>query len=195
MQYLLDHLSATLVGLALIVILMVVQVRGQHSSAERTAVYAAKKHTLELADLLTRELSNIGAEMPDGQRIGKVSTNAYGLTDTLRFRYVNTAGDTLQIEYVLVPADTVILADTATVVYKMQRYQNGVLAGGSMATLRAFNIDLLDDFHVVVADTLLEQARKVRIRLASVLPYGDPEDFFLPEVYWGTTLRPQSLQE
>ena len=194
MAFLLDHIAATLVIGSLVLVLATLQFRAQHASVEQTAMYTAKKQTLEFADFLTRELSNIGMEMPEDQRLEKHSSNAYGLTDTLRFWRKDLAGDVLKIEYVLVPADTIVYHDTTAVLYEMRRYQNDVLSGRSMPTLRSFNIDLFDDSGVAVSDSLLGQARQMRIRITTALPYGDPSRFYLPEIHWGTTLRPQGLE-
>ena len=82
--------------------------------------------------------------------------------------------------------------DSTTVLYQIERYQNGEYTGGSTPTMRSFTIELLDEGGGLVTVDL-RQARQVRIGFVNVLPYGDPDDHYIPSTYWGTTLRPRSL--
>ena len=43
----------------------------------------------------------------------------------------------------------------------------------------------------VTAD--LRQVRQVRIGFVNVMLFGNPDDHYIPATYWGTTLRPRSL--
>ena len=192
MSFTLDNLAATLIGGVLLLILIALQFRAQQANQDRAALYTAKKQTLSFADVLVRDFSNLGVEMPRDRRIGRHSVNADGLTDTLRFSRVNTAGDTLNIEYRLVAADSIVRGDSTTVLYQIERYENGVFTGGSTPTMRSFTIELLDEGGGLVTVDL-RQARQVRIGFVNVLPYGDPDDHYIPSTYWGTTLRPRSL--
>ena len=191
MPFTLDNLAAVLISGVLVLILVTMQFRAQQANQDRLVLYTAKKQTLSFADVLVRDLSNLGVEMPRDQRISRHSVNGDGLTDTLRFSRVNTAGDTLNIEYRLVVADTIVHQDT-TVLYQVERYENGVLSGGSTPTMRSFTIELLDERGATIAVNLRE-TRQVRIGFVNVMPFGDPDDHYLPSTYWGTTLRPRSL--
>jgi hypothetical protein len=194
MQYLLDNVSAATILLVMIVLLVVMQERAQRTSIERSAMYAAKKQTLEYADLLTRELSLLGATGDDAQRIDTVFVDANGNTERFRFWTSNAAGNAVQVEYVLEMADTMALNDTTSVpVYEVQRFENGVHRGGSMPTLDSFELELLDRCGDPVG-TNYGAARQVRIQFSSVLPYGHPTTYYLPRTYWATTLRPPSLR-
>ena len=191
MPFTLDNLAAVLISGVLVLILVTMQFRAQQANQDRAVLYSAKKQTLSFADVLVRDLSNLGVEMPRNRRISRHSVNGDGLTDTLRFSRVNTAGDTLNIEYRLVVADTIVHQDT-TVLYQVERYENGVFSGGSTPTMRSFTIELLDEGGAAVTVDL-RQTRQVRIGFVNVMPFGNPDDHYLPSTYWGTTLRPRSL--
>ncbi|MCH8962234.1 MAG: hypothetical protein IH820_13180 [Bacteroidetes bacterium] len=191
MPFTLDNLAAVLISGVLVLILVTMQFRAQQANQDRLVLYTAKKQTLSFADVLVRDLSNLGVEMPRDQRIGRHSVNGDGLTDTLRFSRVDTAGDTLNIEYRLVVADSIVHEDT-TVLYQIERYENGVFTGGSTPTMRSFTIELLDEGGATIAVDLRE-TRQVRIGFVNVMPFGDPDDHYIPSTYWGTTLRPRSL--
>ena len=192
MLFNLDNLAATLIGGVLVLILIVTQFRAQQANTDRAALYTAKVQTLAFADVLVRDFSNLGVEMPRDRRIGRHSVNQDGLTDTLRFSRVDTSGDTLNIEYRLVAAGSFVHEDSTTILYQIERYENGVYTGGSTPTMRSFTIELLDEGGGPVTVDL-RQARQVRIGFVNMLPYGDPEDHYISATYWGTTLRPRSL--
>ena len=192
MAFNLDNLATVMISGVLVFILVAMQFRAQQANQDRLALYTAKKQTLSFADVLVRDLSNLGVEMPRDQRIGRHSVNTDGSTDTLRFSRLDTFGDTLNIEYRLVAADSVVRNDTTTVLYKVERYENGVFSGGSTPTMRSFTIELLDEGGAAVTVDL-RQARQVRVGFVNVMPYGDPDDNYIPATYWGTTLRPRSL--
>ncbi len=193
MYFIWDNLAAGLIALVLVVLLIGMQFRVSQVSNDRTALYAAKKHTLELADFVSRELSNVGSNLPEGQRITKRTVNAYGLTDTLEFGRLNSTGDTLRLAYILTADDSVAIGDTTVTLYRMQRYENGVEDGGSTPSLRDFQIELLDADGVAVG-TRYDDTRQIRISLSSLVPFGDPEDHYVPQTFWGTTLRPNTLR-
>ncbi len=192
MLFNLDNLAATLIGGVLVLILIVTQFRAQQANTDRAALYTAKVQTLAFADVLVRDFSNLGVEMPRNRRIGRHSVNQKGLTDTLRFSRVDTFGDTLDIEYRLVAAGSFVHEDSTTVLYQIERYENGEYTGGSTPTMRSFTIELLDEGGGPVTVDL-RQARQVRIGFVNMLPYGDPDKHFISATYWGTTLRPRSL--
>ena len=144
MPFTLDNLAAVLISGVLVLILVTMQFRAQQANQDRAVLYIAKKQTLSFADVLVRDLSNLGVEMPRNRRISRHSVNGDGLTDTLRFSRVDAFGDTLNIEYRLVVADTIVHQDT-TVLYQVERYENGVFSGGSTPTMRSFTIELLDE--------------------------------------------------
>jgi len=192
MAFNLDNLAAVMISGVLVFILVAMQFRAQQANQDRLALYTAKKQTLSFADVLVRDLSNLGVEMPRDQRIGRHSVNTKGSTDTLRFSRIDTSGDTLNIEYRLVAADSIVRHDTTTVLYKVERYENGVYTGGSTPTMRSFTIELLDEGGAAVTVDL-RQVRQVRVGFVNVMPFGDPDDNYIPATYWGTTLRPRSL--
>jgi len=192
MLFNLDNLAATLIGGVLVLILIVTQFRAQQANTDRAALYTAKVQTLAFADVLVRDFSNLGVEMPRDRRIGRHSINQDGLTDTLRFSRVDTSGDTLNIEYRLVAAGSFVHEDSTTILYQVERYENGVYTGGSTPTMRSFTIELLDEGGGPVTVDL-RQVRQVRIGFVNMLPYGDPDEHYISATYWGTTLRPRSL--
>ncbi|MDX1650459.1 MAG: hypothetical protein R3263_11455 [Myxococcota bacterium] len=193
MSILLDHLSSVLVTAALALMLVATQVQGQRSAVERTALYAAKKHTLEVADLLTRDLENLGLGMPYGQRIGSVRTDSSGRTRSFEFWRQDAGGSPVRIRYALEEAGTVMAGGERVPLFAVQRYQDGVASGGSLGAVRFFRIEVLDEAGAPVAPTSAA-ARQVRIQLASVLALaGEDGPSGLRQTSWGTTLRPYGL--
>jgi len=193
MAVLLDHASAMMVGLALMMMLAVVQIRAQRMAAERTIMHIAKTQTLEFADALTREMSNMGASLPSDQRVDRLASLAEGRTDTLQFWRKNASAEELNIRYTLVPTDTVEVDGDAVPLFAVRRYSNDVQTGGSMSSLESFDIGLLDD-HGQDVGSQLTKTRQVRVSFVNSIPLRRSDGWYLNRTYYGTTLKPRGLK-
>lgn len=193
MIVLFDHMAATLVTAALLLIAGALHIRAQQSSVERTMLYTAKKQTLEFADVLVRDLSNLGYEMPADESITTLTTDAEDRTIAFGFKKQDpSTGSVVEITYQLVPRDTVNTKSGHMVLYEWQRYENGTLYGSSAPRLTDFQVDVLDDDGNTVAAPYVT-ARQIRLRLAVSVLGPEIEGYTMSEIYWGTTLRPGSL--
>ena len=104
MQLILDKMAATIVSAIVFIILFSLQVRVQSNSAGETVSYMAKKHTLNFAEILERDLANAGFMTAPGQQavLGYSNSvvNGVTITDSLEFWGMGNAGTQARIRYV-----------------------------------------------------------------------------------------------
>ncbi len=167
----------------------VTQIRATEETVEQTIAYASKKQTLELADMLEQELALIGQGMPSNKQITDVDTNSQGETTKFEF-WRNDGMDDLKIEYRLVFVDSVTVEDATFATYRMDRYVNDVLEGGSQSTLRNFRLDPLNASGNIVNPNA---AKLVRATVVNIYPLGDLDNMHVGQTHWGITIQPMSL--
>ena len=195
---LIDRIVAVIVSAVLVLMGFTVQQRAQQTSVGSAMLYAGKKQTLELADLLERDLANVGFDIAPGQE----AITDYSVTDDnlerLQFFGSNATGNQIEIRYDLVSADSAQVGEETVALYALERYekQDGVwqLAGGSPATLTRFYIDLLSEANSVVPR---ENTRRIRVWLENaVMPEANMgetmQGFRL--LRWSVTLNPTNLR-
>ncbi len=194
-----DHLIAILVGGVIILLLFNVQRRTQQSNVERTMMYMAKTSTLEMGSFLERDLMNAGFNTPPVENgVLEHNTNGDGITDTLVFWGVGSAGTRTRIAYGVTPVDTANIAGQQTPLYQLRRYERQgadyVEVGGSPPILTEFKITLLTSGNL---STDIYTADKLRVKMAhAVLPDFEDEEHLVGyrQLYWGVTLDPPGLQ-
>jgi len=194
-----DHIVAILVGGIILLLLFNVQQRVQQSSVERTMMYMAKTTTLDLASFMERDLMNAGFDTPPvASGVLMHHTNTDGVTDTLVFWGVGSAGTRTRVAYGVSVADTATIDDEEKPLYQLRRYERQgstfVLAGGSAPTLTGFKVDLLTSGNT---PTDINTARRLRVRLTNaVLPDFDDAAYLkgYRQLHWGVTLNPPGLQ-
>lgn len=189
MQFLLDNIAALLVFVTVAFTVAATQLRASSDTAEQTISYASKKQTLELADMLEKELALIGDGTAPNKQIDSVTNNSDGETTSFVFWWNDGSGD-LEIEYKLVVVDSVSVRGETIARYRMDRYVNGVIDGGSTSTLRHFRIDPLNASGNIVTPSA---ARLVRVRVVNTYPMGNLDDMFLGQTHWGITIHPMNL--
>ncbi len=189
MQFMLDHIAAALVYMTVAFLIAFTQIRATSETIEQTIAYASKKQILELADLLEQELALIGEGMPPNQQITNVVTNTQGETTSFIF-WRNDGIDDLLIEYRLVFVDSVTVGQDTFALYRMDRYVNSVLDGGSQATLKNFRLDPLNASGNIVSP---DAAKLVRATVVSTYPLGDLDDMYIGQTHWGITIQPMNL--
>lgn len=189
MQLLLDHISSVMIASAVILIVMTTQFQAQRSAIEQTVAYASKKVTLELASVLEQELTLIG----DGtdNTIESVTTNDAGETASFVFWRENEADEDTRYEYRLTELEVISISGTDVQLYRLDRFEDDVLAGGGGSRIRHFKITMLDDNGAVTAN--IESARLLRIVVVNAFPFGDGSDAYLFESHWGMTVNPMNL--
>jgi len=190
MQFLLDHIASILVSGAVLLLVIATNLGAQRGAIEETVAYAAKVQTLNLADFLEDDLLLIGDGTSD--TIETVTTNPYGQTTEFSFWREDDMGVDMLVSYTLTETDSVEIEEEWIQLYRLDRTENGVAAGGGSSTLSDFQITMLNSAGNVTAG--IAAARLLRVRAVNVYPYGDSDDMDLFRSYWGITVRPPNLE-
>lgn len=194
MSLIFDNLSATLISIAVVFMLVIMQQRVQRVSAEQVMMYAANQNVLGFGEWLEDDLVNIGWGVVGSNGIGTIQQNDTipDLTKTFSFdRFLHS--DSLVTSNVVY---TVIRAldskgvpvfqeiDGADVpLWQVRRIVAGAITGESAPYVTHFNIELENSFGEDVFDVSL--AEQLSIQVGMAMPFG--EDAYIPETYWGTT--------
>lgn len=187
MQFILDHIAAILIYVTIAFAIATLQMRTMASTTEATIAYMSKKQTLEFADVLEQEIKLIGTGT--AQKITNITTNADGQTTNFTFWW-NDGVDDLEVEYRLIETDIITVGGEEIQRYRMDRYVNGVIDGGSPSTLRDFRIEPLDENGT---PTGAATAVMVRAQVVNTYPMGDPDKMLIGRTFWGMTLLPMNL--
>ncbi|MEZ4699548.1 MAG: hypothetical protein R2834_04395 [Rhodothermales bacterium] len=199
MFFIYDNLAATMVALAVLLVLVSMQQRMRDVSIEQVGVYAAKKQSLEFGLWMRDDIANIG----NGVGSGVPPVTGYvphatlpGMTSSFSFLAIppdDSTGTVATISYQLTPvyeSDGVtprtIGVDSLTVpLFEVQRFVDGVLDGKSAPYVTYFNIDLLDVNGVSVAGApqLTEQ-----IRMSFSMGVPLTQRSYVRETHWGATI-------
>jgi len=189
MQFLLDHIASILVSGAVLLLVIATNLGAQRAAVEETVAYAAKVQTLNLADYLEDDLLLIGDGTSD--TIDDVETNSDGQTTEFSFWREDDLGIDMLVSYTLTETDSVEIDDEWIQLYRLDRTENGVAAGGGSSTLSQFQITMLNAAGNPAAG--IAAARLLRVRAVNVYPFGDPDDMDMFRSYWGITVRPPNL--
>ena len=190
MQFVLDHLSAIMISAAVTLLVLTTQFSAQRSAAEQTIAYAAKKQTLEFADTIEKDFLLIGDGTVD--TIASLTDNSDGNTIEFSFWREDDLGLPMLVSYTLSELDSVYIQQEWRQLYRLNRLENGLSAGGGSSRLTDFKITLLNSSGSVTAD--VDEARLVRVAAVNAYPYGSAEDMYLFRSFWGISIRPQNLE-
>ena len=61
MNFIYDHISASILSIAIFFILVTIQVRSGETTQDQTRYYSAKTHLLQVKEMLEHDLANVGA--------------------------------------------------------------------------------------------------------------------------------------
>ena len=199
-----DRIIAMIIAAMVLLLGITTQQRARQSSVESTMLYVGKKQTLELADMLERDLANVGYQTTPGQdAITYYSRDDNDMLDTLQFwglrrDSVDGAAEQVEIRYRLVEADTVEIDGTVVQLYQLKRFEHvgGVwqARGASPTTITRFYLDLLNENNNAAPP---DQATRIQVRLENaVAPKLDPGRRLngLRSLHWSTTLSPPSIR-
>lgn len=188
MNVVLDNLSATIVFATIAFVLAITQFNMQQDTAEATIAYMAKKHILGFAELIEDEFELIG-EGISGTKIESITTDSDGRTTSFIFNREISSVDT-QIEYRLVPVDTVQTKGRDVPIFRVDRYEAGAVVGGGPSMISDFRVELLTSSGGAASTST---AKVVRITMSVAHNLGDMDDSNVNVSFWGMTLRPASL--
>jgi hypothetical protein len=195
MQLLLDHLFAVVAGA--ILLLSVLFLRNERSEEVRdsTRYYVAKNYQTTLADMVQRDLLNLGTDMPPGQPM-IIGWNP----DSVSFySAINGVGGPQLITYRRRPTGTTL---GGTQIYEIERFV-GVGLGrqytGTGLLVSRFEIEFADEAGSPVPVADADLARIATVRIENVLPFDAREaggglHLMTPHRnYWEATYRPPNL--
>ena len=193
MFLMLDNLSATLIGIAVLFILVVMQQRVQRVSREQVMMYAANQHIIDFGAWIEEDMNNIGWGVSGSNGVTGIMQNDTipDLTRLFSFdRFLDsTSVVTSSVQYQVVPAldgsgaqRFAEINGTDVPLWQVQRLVAGVVTGDSAPFITHFNIELENNLGQPVAANAAEQ---VSIQIAMGMPFG--EDAHIPETHWGTT--------
>ena len=203
---LIDRIVAMLISTILVLMGFSVQQRAQQTSMGNTMLYVGKKQTLELADMLERDLANVGFNTAPGQdAITAYAVQPNGMLDSLIFWGIarDSLGSTarqVEVRYKLVRADSAHFGEGSVQLYALKRSQREsgggwTSVGGSPETMTRFHLDLLGTSNTVVN---ADEARRIRVWLENaVMPeanMGEMMDNFR-RLRWSVTLSPSNLRD
>lgn len=206
MQLLLDHVSSGIVAGIVFMILLGLQWRVSETTVERTILYMGKQNTLNLGEVIERDLENAGfGILPGEDGLIDYSSDNYGsvvYTNRLEFVSADNAGNQIRVRYTVSLDDTTRIEGVLTPLLSLTREEDTgtgfKIAGGSAATLTDFDVDLLSTQNV---GTTLSQARKLRVRFKiALLPKEWSHDNSvrknngINELLWGMTIEPPGLR-
>lgn len=198
MQFLLDHLSAAVVGGGVLLLLAVFARTEQGSSVEAAGYHANRVAALAVSEQLTSDLRNLGMGVPAGSP-AVLALEEEG-DQTVAFEFVTAADAPFRVRYRLVGA-----GDRRQLRREVHDGTAFVPAGPAIA-VEGFRIDLLDDSgatvvpHQSIVGT--GSLRALRVRVETTAPYqqveghgGDglarpPRHSVVEAVHYPTALNP-----
>jgi len=187
MQILIDHITATMIGGTVLLILTVAQFRTNAAAIDQTSYYASKKQVLELTNMIEADFKNIGLGVPSGTPVFNEVTST-----ALEFKMLLDPGDPVYstVRYEVVPADTLELDGQNVPLTKLRRIVNGVLTGQSPPRMTEFVVELRNVLGNPVANP--EDTETIHVHFALVPPFN-ADDGYIKKTYWTRTFLAPNL--
>ena len=206
MNVLLDHLSAIIIGAAVLIILAATQIHAQRANVEQTSSYATKTKALSFGEWLEDDILSLGENF-GSNRFRFLPPVSDTLGNTIRFIFfsdsVNTStSDTLRMttRYLLEDVGEVERGGETVSIFQVHRHTgespvtNGTAPppstwtadGRSLSRLTHFKISMLDRDGRETTD--VEAGDYIRI-VFNMIPQFPIEPEYLRELYWSTTLK------
>lgn len=186
MQFIHDHIIATMVGTILLMVMLSLRFEQQRADIEATQFYATKKQQIALLDVIGRDLENVGAGVPAGEDM-ILQADAGG------FRFRKELDDGTQAEVVYLregPVDTVSVNGSPTPVYDVRRIIRDLSDPNRVDSAGAFGNVLQLQIRLHPYDAAnLDTARAIEVTVESALPEG----VSLPRSAWTAVFRPPNL--
>ena len=194
MTTLLDHITATIVGTSVLLLVVVMQFRTQQTAIQRAMAYTTKKQAIEMGTWIQEDMANIGAGLNLGSTaVSASSQNTAGYTNQFSFKRKLNPDDesAVTVNYVLVPTDTLVIEGRSVNFFQLERRINDVVTGRSPRTLTSFHVDMLDSSGRVTTSRSL--AKQVQIRFSSTVPYRGDGTRYLRGANWKTVVPLRNL--
>ena len=193
MQLLFDHLIATVVGTVLLIAVALAATGRSEDVRDSTRYYAAKNHQTALADMLQRDLLNIGAGLPFGDPM----ITAVAEDSVTFYTAINGVGTPELITYRRVVVGS---TDHGDPLYEVRRYVGdgpGRRHDGTGLLVTRFEINLADaSGGAVTTAAAASTVRTATVRIENVMPYAVRARHGTAPMarnYWEATYRPPNL--
>ncbi len=186
MQFMYDHLAASLLGIAVFLILVASHVRLDETSRDQTRYYSAKTHLLNATEMIEHDFEYIGAGVARNDSIFISKTDS-----TFEFMAKIQSEDAApsKVTYRRVATEVVTIAGEAVQLYEVQRLVNDVLTGKAIPTMKQFEMELRDSNDAPVA--AFDAVAAVHVRFVVWSPLGGEDE--LHEARWSRTFWPRNL--
>ena len=201
MWFIFDNLRALMIAGAVLIILLTAMTRQRELGVEQLSVYAAKSHSLDLAEWLEDDISTLGSNF-DSTTIRFLLPTLQGGNTTQFIFHRDTVGaapdfDKARIEtrYRLIDTKMAVLKDTTIQMHQIirdLRIQQGagwslwVEDGRSSPRMSYFMISLLDGLGQLVTTESETVFLKMDFTIIPPFPQGRQ---YLNQLSWGTTIR------
>lgn len=187
MQYLLDHIAATMLGGTVMLILVISQVNTSDAMIDQTSYYASRSQVIALTEMIEADFKNIGLGVIPGTPVFNEVTD-----DAIEFmRLINTTDAAPSaVRYEKVPTDTLTLDGEQVPVFRVVRTVNGVVSGQTPDRLREFVVELRNVEGDPVVDP--DDAETVHVRFLLVPPFNADQGY-VKQVHWTRTYMPPNI--
>lgn len=188
MQFLYDNLTATIVGMTVLLILITIQIRATSANVQQTSRAIAFGQAETLATWLEEDLSQMGRNF-DGQPFtfpdrseesgsptgSTLDANNHDSKADFEFKYKDEDGGESTIEYRL------RYADGKNPPYELDRSDGGSGGeGGRAGPLGYFDLQFIDEN--ASPTTSIDQIQAIRVRFSVVAPFRN-DDTMLREIH------------
>ncbi|NNE34708.1 MAG: hypothetical protein HKN13_05705 [Rhodothermales bacterium] len=207
MILILDNIAAFVIGAAIFLTLMVVQLRSTELNIDQTSTYMMKNQATSLSTWIEEDVLNLGSNIDKAVSVPfeNPTTDSYGNTtqftfyrDTLNTSVVPTDTVRVSTRYTLTAAGYSSNGEDSTKVFQLNRsirFGTGswIKDGQSVPLISVFQVDMLDQNANTVASPATAMAidptvvRNTRVRFAMVPPIKTTRAT-LNRIFYGSTL-------
>jgi hypothetical protein len=193
MPYLFDNITATIVGLTVLLILATIQSRATRLNTAETSRNAALAQSEGMATWMEEDLEAMGRHMdPEGDifyDINKVDNSASPTDEvltSLTFQYRENKGGSLHtVQYEVSSGEddllkTEIIGGEERPVYRLTRTKDGSEDGGSSTRLGYFDVEFLNRVASPITnpESNKDKIEAVRVHFSVVLPFRNDQTSF-----------------
>ena len=213
MFFLYDNLVAAILGSAILLILLSINLRMLEMGREEVANYAAKRYGTDLAEWMEEDLLTLGRNRrSNGSELFESPVDSAGMTKSFTFYrndYISeTSTDSVEvaIRYRLKYEGKGQVGDEEINLYRVVRDSSAegggagtfVYTGSAVPLVSYFKVDMLDRFVRPISDPASnpDDVRNTRVRFSIVTPFQSEETrMTLRKVHYGSTLLVDHDQE
>lgn len=187
MQLLLDNIAATIIATSVMLMMLTAQIRNQLASAEATVFYMLEQQMIDFHSIVRRDMQNIRSvaslDADDENFVFYAQTDP---TDTTRTQVTYSRRD-VSVRY---EED-----GSATQLYQIVRYENGIVAGGSIGSIVDWGIAVLNAEGTEVAS--MADAAQILFSIGAIAPIEVElmDGIHIDESRWDATFHPRLLRE